>query len=1182
MSIQLFSHNQIAYASALKMLEACGKAAIIHPTGTGKSFIGFKLCEEKLGERICWLSPSEYIFKTQLENLRKAGGAEPDNLCFYTYAKLMLMTDEELSAINPTYIVLDEFHRCGAEMWGEGVRRLLRIFSHSKVLGLSATAIRYLDNQRDMVAELFDGNIASEMTLGEAIVRGILNPPKYVLSVFSCQKDLEKYQKRVGKTRTKAVRDAAEVYLEELRRTLEKAEGLDEIFSKHMTEKHGKYIVFCANYEHMREMMSHTEWFAKVDHAPRMYFVYSNDPTASKSFQAFKEDNETDHLRLLYCIDALNEGIHLDDISGVILLRPTVSPIIYKQQIGRALSASKKSCPVIFDIVLNIENLYSIGAVEEEMEIATTYYRSLGEKESIVNERFQIIDEVHDCRVLFEKLNDTLTASWELMYQHAKAYYEENGDLEVPARYLTPDGYSLGKWIFNQRGIRKGTIDGTLTEERIRRLEKIGMVWDKIADLNWNRNYEAAKSYFEENADLNVSARYITQDGILLGAWLANIRTWAKSDVNRKYLTEERKKQLDDIGMVWNVLDYFWENNFVAAMEYYRKNGNLEVASNYISPSGVRLGTWISQLRRLRKGALERGTPPTKEQIARLDAIGMRWTSNVEHKWERAYSDAKVYYQKFGNLDVPMDYKTKSGLVLGAWIKNQRKRYLSGRLETERKQKLDAIGMVWEHQDGWLIRYEMLKRYYEQNGTLNISQKYIENGVWLGKWIVMQKKYCEQGKLTREQEVLLNALPLDEVGQKQDSWYIAYNDAADFWRANGHLNMPKDEKGKSGIRLGAWLILQRRKKNLGELTEKQIKLLDDIGFEWEVDRFARGYRYAKDYYERYGNLDISRTYKCENGYALGVWICNYRNAYNGKKSPVAITQEQVLALEQIGMIWQTAAKDVWTQRYLEVKTYCDKHGNLPTLKTADGDNKKCAHWILNQRKKFQSGELSEKQLKQLAEIGVTEEWLSPRLTPFEKGYQVAKAHYEECGNLDIPTNFRHKSGFWLGAWADKIRKKRDELTKEQIERLDAIGFVWEQESSDHFEERFALAKKYYDKHGNLPLEPKQCVSDDELRICQWLRRQLIKKNEGKLDQERIDRLSGIGMDFLNSLERGWNRGYSHAEAYRTEFGDLDVIVSYVAADGYPLGEWLHSQRTHRKQLSMDKKLLLQKIGAKGI
>ena len=102
-----------------------------------------------------------------------------------------------------------------------------------------------------MADELFDGNIASEMTLGEAIVRGILNPPKYVLSIFSYQESLVKYEIRVKKAQNKAVKDKAEKYLEALRRALDKAEGLDVIFNKHMTDRTGKYIIFCANYDAM-------------------------------------------------------------------------------------------------------------------------------------------------------------------------------------------------------------------------------------------------------------------------------------------------------------------------------------------------------------------------------------------------------------------------------------------------------------------------------------------------------------------------------------------------------------------------------------------------------------------------------------------------------------------------------------------------------------------------------------------------------------------------------------------------------------------------------------------------------------------------------------------------------------------------------------------------------------------
>ena len=595
--IKLYSHNQKAYDLAVTMLEDTKKAAIVHPTGTGKSFIAFKLCEDHPDKTICWLSPSEYIFSTQLENLYQAtNDFKPNNIVFFTYAKLMGMSKEEIQEIHPDYIVLDEYHRAGATYWQKGVEQLLSTYSDIPVLGLSATNIRYLDSQRDMAQELFDGNIASQMSLGEAIVRGILNPPKYVLSMYYYQNTLEKYERRVKKTKSKVARDNVEKCLEELRRTLEKAEGLDVIFKKHMTDPHGKYIVFCSNKEHMDQMLKHTEWFSKVDKEPHMYSVYSSDPGADKAFKDFKEDNDNNHLRLLYCIDALNEGIHIDDISGVILLRPTVSPIVYKQQIGRALSASKKTNAVIFDIVLNIENIYSIDSIKEEMQVATSYYRSLGEADQIINEKFKIIDEVRNCRELFEKLNDALTATWDMYYASAKQYYEENGNLEVPARYITEEGYALGSWLNNQKAIRKGTIVGKLTEDQI--------------------------------------------------------------------------KKLDDIGMIWDSLDYFWEQNFKLAKEYYLTYGNLDIPTNYKSTGGKHLGNWILRQRQLYKSNFL-----TDEQIKKLDSIGMDWMDRMDRVWENGFIEAKNYSEEYGNLSVPKNYSSSTDFPLGIWIQRQRSLY---------------------------------------------------------------------------------------------------------------------------------------------------------------------------------------------------------------------------------------------------------------------------------------------------------------------------------------------------------------------------------------------------------------------------------------------------------------------------------------------------------------------------
>ena len=613
--IKLFEHNETAYISAIQMLTETGKAAVIHPTGTGKSFIAFKLCYDNADKKICWLSPGEYIFKTQCENLAAAGSAVPRNIAFFTYAKLMLMTDAELEEIKPDYIILDEFHRCGAEMWGQGVKRLLNLYSDTPILGLTATNIRYLDNRRDM------------------------------------------------------------------------ADGLDKVFAKHMPKSDGKYIVFCASFDHMNEMADKAkEWFAKVDSEPHIYKAYSNDPAASKAFSAFKAD-VSKHLKLLYSIDMLNEGINVDDIDGVILLRPTVSPIIYKQQIGRALSAGKKSNPVIFDIVLNIENLYSIGAVEEEMQIATAYYRSLGEESSIVNDSFSIYDEVKDCRELFSRLNDVLTVSWQTMFEQAKKYYSENGDLEVPARFITNDGYSLGHWIYNQRAVRKGQQTGNLSEEQIEKLNSIGMRWDLYTDYSWEKNFNAAKNYYEKNGHLDVPSRFVTRDGLPLGAWLSSLRTWESSGIHPKYLSAERKKQLESIGMIWSKLDYYWEQNFSEALRYYRKNGDLLVPSNFVTDNGVRLGSWIFRQRKLHSGSCK-GTPLTAEQTARLNSIGMVW--EPEDPWLMSFNLVKGYYKEHGNINISQS-TVVNGVWLGKWIAEQKKRLKSGKHSDKQREYLNNL-----------------------------------------------------------------------------------------------------------------------------------------------------------------------------------------------------------------------------------------------------------------------------------------------------------------------------------------------------------------------------------------------------------------------------------------------------------------------------------------------------------
>ena len=701
MSIQLFEHNERAYQAVRTMLAAHGRAAVVHPTGTGKSYIAFRLVEENAEKRFLWLSPSEYIFQTQIENLCAENPDLPvDSITFATYAKLMLLEGEALDNLAPDFIVLDEFHRCGADQWGKGVDRLLSRYPEAKVLGLSATAIRYLDNNRNMAEELFQGCIASEMTLGEAIVRGILPAPVYVSTLFRYQNELQRYQNRIDSMRSKGVRDNNQKYLDALRRALEKSDGLDTIFQRYLTRKDGKYIVFCANVEHMREMVSHVpEWFGGIDQEPKVYAVYSDSAESGKEFEQFKADNG-DHLKLLFCIDMLNEGVHVVGISGVILFRPTVSPIIYKQQIGRALTAGVDGTPLIIDVVNNLESIRSIDSLQDEMSKAVLWLRSNGRGGEIVHERFEILEQQRDCRELFEELERSLSSTWEQYFEAARLFSTQHGGSlkDLPARYVTENGLSLGNWIQTQRKVRAGRQQGVLNEEQITRLDSIGMVWDNRLELQFQRNYTYAKAYFDLYGDLMVPAAYKAEDGFRLGAWISKLRHQFANGEKAGVLSRDRIEQLNGIGMCWDALSFKWEKNYSEALAYYRKHGDLNVPAAYRTEKGFALGNWLNNLRSARLGK-NRQTPPTQDQIARLDAIGMRWGDRFEEQWIRSYQAAKRYFQRNGTVkNIPSDYLSPEGVQLGRWVNTQRyalnhPEKSGSRLTEERTRLLSELGI---------------------------------------------------------------------------------------------------------------------------------------------------------------------------------------------------------------------------------------------------------------------------------------------------------------------------------------------------------------------------------------------------------------------------------------------------------------------------------------------------------
>lgn len=289
------------------------------------------------------------------------------------------------------------------------------------------------------------------------------------------------------------------------------------------------------------------------------------------------------------------------------------------------------------------------------MQEAVYRLNANGEGNKIVTERFEVVEQVHDCRVLFEQLQASLSSSWDHYFSEASIYYAEHGSLNIPKRYTTPAGLSLGEWLTTQRRVRAGQIPGNLTEQQIARLDSIGMEWGNRNDAAWERGLEEARKFREQFGNLQVPAKYKTKDDYPLGKWINN----ARKRRNDGKLTEERIRQLNQLGMAWKVFDVRWEQGYALAAVYAQEYGNLDVPRDYKTADGKTLGRWIQN----QELAYEQ-KKLSADQIKRLETIGMQWGSRYDRQWNEVYQAAKRYFEANGNLDIPVAYISPEAMPL--------------------------------------------------------------------------------------------------------------------------------------------------------------------------------------------------------------------------------------------------------------------------------------------------------------------------------------------------------------------------------------------------------------------------------------------------------------------------------------------------------------------------------------
>lgn len=694
--IKLYRHNEEAYVRLNILLNRFRKACVVHPTGTGKSMIAFKYIEDNSDKKVLWLSPSQYIFKAQLDGLRENLDEEPYNeitgrISFKTYISLLHMKEE---ALNFDVVILDEFHRCGASKWSIGVERVIKDNPKAVIIGLSATNIRYYDNRRDMAKELFDDNIASRITLIEALERKMLPAPKYVVSMDQSDfSGLEDIQEQLSLIPDDSVKMPALSAVKRIRDSLNIIEGLDILFMRHM-ERNGRYIVFCSRTRQIDKVKRNIyKWFHKVDPHPCVYTVTYETKKPWKVIKEF-QDNDSDHLKLLLCVNIVNEGIHISNISGAVLFRPTGSPVMFMQQIGRVLSVNGSKTPTIFDIVANYSSLKTI----ESMYKLNSGGFVLAEEQRKTGFIFDVIDRTGNSRKLLGKLQELLDGEWQKYYVETKKYFDKYGNIDMETAYVTEEGLSLGLWLKAQKLIKAGLARGTLSEEQKRLLDYLGIDWDKgvrrkpkanFIDASFDRAMECLVNYKKEHGHYPFSTDLVI-DGFKLGLWIARVRAKYHRKESGGPLDPKYIARLDEIGFPWDAKEYIWDCCCDWIKDYYRTHGNTEFSKDaYIY--GVRKAhSWIEQQRNLKRaGKLSR------DKMTRLIMAGVRLSYRRRKKrtWFNAYDIAREYYDKHGYLGYKPCYFAGSDFDLGYWVSVQRDN--RSNLSKMQIQMLDDIGMIW-------------------------------------------------------------------------------------------------------------------------------------------------------------------------------------------------------------------------------------------------------------------------------------------------------------------------------------------------------------------------------------------------------------------------------------------------------------------------------------------------------
>jgi|GEM_PF-3536359 len=738
--LKLKPHNQKTYEEVKEFLKTGNRCAIFNTCGSGKSYVLYRLMQDFENKNIILLTPLESI-QTQYDD---NSYIDFENVKNITYQLLNTrykdkMLENEFNNID--LIIADELQHTGAPKWGEAFKALLKLFPNAKVVGASATPWRFLE-ERNMVEELFHGKYAGNIDLKTAVNNGILPKPTIVNAFYNIDEVVKPLRKKVFNCTLDEIKKL-ELYdqIDNLSILWKNTYNIDHIIREHFSipfiEQNGlKLIVFCKNIKELSSAKNElVEQFEKVFNNTKVYSstVYYKYPESKQRLKDFRNVKKNNSIHLLFTIDKLNEGVHIKDVDGVIMIRKTMSPNVYIQQMARCLEVGKDYSPIILDLINNSNNDFAKNCWKDIYGNEKIYDMSQYDKEinSELNPFIQLgfFDYISDFNKIIYNINKLYSFTWD--------HWTSEED-EILKTYYPLEGITkLLKRLPNR------TFGGIKRRIQVLNLEPIRLFWSLEED-------EILKKYYHNDSIEELSKKLPNRNRHA-------IRTRAiklKLTTSKKWTSEEEdilKKYYNPNSTIQLLLDMLPNRTSWAIYNKLKKLGLSDnISYNAWTPEEDEI--LKKYYKKEFKKILKRLPNRTKDGVAkRVEFLNLQ-TKNWSPKWTSEEDEIlKTYYplegikviNRLSNRDENSirnqtqklkikvndrspNWTPEEDEIIKKYYKNGMKTlmlYLPNRTYSATTYRIDVLGIKSNMKHWTFEEEEIVKKYYYTEGRQGIHKR---------------------------------------------------------------------------------------------------------------------------------------------------------------------------------------------------------------------------------------------------------------------------------------------------------------------------------------------------------------------------------------------------------------------------------------------------------------------------